>query len=51
MLESLKELPRIVERQIPILTHFQICEGFREVLGETLPNKILDFEKQKFGEL
>lgn len=45
LFESLKELPKAVERAVPMLIHFQICEAFRKVIPEAFPNKMLDFEK------
>ena len=28
LIESLRDMPKIVERTVPMVTHFQICEGF-----------------------
>ena len=47
----MKEVPRIIERQIPMLTHLQISEALRYCIGEILPNKVLEFQKKKLEEL
>ena len=50
-LQGLKDLPRIIERQMPMLIHFQICEGLQSVLGDVLPTKVMEFERKKFDEI
>ena len=50
-LENVKDLPRMVERTLPILTHFQICEAMRHALGDLVPKKLGEFERAKLLEL
>ena len=51
LLDNMAELPKFIERQIPMLTHFQLCEGLKAVVGGTHPTKVLEFEKKKLDEL
>ena len=50
-MDNLKDLPKFIERSIPIYMHFEISNAMRKVLGDTLPNKVLDFENAKLREL
>ena len=43
VMEQLQELPRVVERQMPMLTHFQISEALHEVLADYFPTKVKEF--------
>jgi len=51
LMDNLKDIPRFIERSMPLYIHFEISTAMRSVLGDTLPNKILDFEKSKLKEL
>ena len=50
-MDNLKDLPKFIERSIPIYMHFEISNAMRKVLGDTLPNKVLDFENSKLHEI
>ena len=50
-MDNLKDLPKLIERSIPVYMHFEISNAMRKVLGDTLPNKVLDFENSKLHEL
>ena len=50
-LDSLKGLPRYLERTQPLLTHLQLCEGLEAVVGDLFPSRLRKFQKLKFKEL
>lgn len=50
-MDNLKDLPRFMERSMPMFMHFEICEALRKVLSDTHPTKVLEFEKTKLTEL
>ena len=49
-IETLKYIPQMVERDIPLLVHFQICEGLRKTLDDIVPQKLSEFETNKLKE-
>jgi len=51
VLDTVKDFPRIIERVMPLLIHFQVCEGLRYTLGDVAPAKLLEFETKKLNEL
>ena len=51
LIDNMKDLPRFLERQLPMLMHFEISTALRKVLGETLPSQVTEFEKSKLREL
>ena len=51
MYEGLKNVPRVIERIVPLMTHFQICEALRKTLSDVCPTKIKEFESFKLNEL
>ena len=50
-LEELKKLPKVIESQIPLLTHFQISEALRATIGDIAPMSIRDWELDKLKEI
>lgn len=51
LMDNFKDVPRFLERQLPLFMHIEISTALRAVLNETLPNKVLDFEKEKLKEI
>ena len=51
LLETVKDLPKFVERTIPLLTHFQVCEGLQKTLFDVVPYRVMNFGKTKLAEL
>ena len=47
----LMECPKVIERQIPLMIHFQIAESLRKVFHDIVPAKIQKFENDKLQEL
>ena len=50
LLDTVKDMPTVVERQLPTLIHFQVCEGLRKTIGEIMPQKVIAYEKYKLKE-
>lgn len=50
-LENLKELPKFIERQVPLLTHFQIVEALNLTIKQIMPVEVDEFSKNKLTEL
>ena len=50
-LDNIKDLPRFIERSIPLMIHFQLCEGLRNTLDDVVPKRLSQFEKTKLKEL
>ena len=51
IVETFREIPKIIERTIPMVTHFQIVEALQEVVGDDYPNKLMYYDKLKLDEL
>ena len=41
----------MLERHIPLMIHFQLCEGLRKTVDDVAPSKLNDFEMTKLKEL
>ena len=41
----------MLERQIPLMIHFQLCEGLRKTVDDLAPARLNDFEQNKLKEL
>lgn len=41
----------MIERTVPLLTHFQISEAFHRILNDVVPVKIIEFDNHKLNEL
>ena len=50
-IKMLMECPKVIERQIPLMIHFQISESLRKVFHDIVPAKIQKFENDKLQEL
>ena len=50
-MDNLKDLPKFIERSLPMYMHFEISNAMRKVLGDTFPNKVLNFENAKLKEI
>ena len=50
-LDAGKELPRVIERSLPILMHFHVCEGLKATIGDIYPRKLQRFEVEKLNQI
>ena len=50
-LEKDRDVPKIIESAVPLMIHFQVSEALRSVLGEYVPNNLIQYEKKKLEEL
>ena len=44
-LDTVKDLPKFLERSLPLLIHFQVSEALMKTLSDVVPDRVTEYQK------